>query len=64
MRAVSAAGQTGAGHRQLETQDPARQLLAVPEEVARLRRNAMRRDVSWAGPARAYEALYRRLLAG
>lgn len=42
----------------------ARHLLSVPEELARLRRNAMRREVSWSGPAQAYEALYRQLMAG
>lgn len=39
----------------------AREILRLPAELARLRRNAMRRDVSWAGPARAYTALYERL---
>lgn len=40
----------------------ARDILAAPDELARLRRNAMRRDVSWNAPAREYEALYRGLL--
>ncbi len=39
----------------------AKDLLAAPEELARLRRNAMRRDVSWAVPAREYTALYQEL---
>jgi starch synthase len=40
----------------------AKDVLAAPEELARLRRNAMRRDVSWAVPAQEYTALYQRLL--
>ncbi len=40
----------------------ARHLLGTPEELARLRRNAMRRDFSWSTSARQYEALYQRLL--
>lgn len=39
-----------------------RELLGKPDELARLRRNAMRRDASWQRPAREYDALYRRLL--
>ncbi len=42
----------------------AKEMLATPDELARLRRNAMRREVSWVVPAQEYTALYQRLLGG
>ena len=41
----------------------ARRTLDDPRALARLRRNAMARDFSWAASAREYAALYQRLLA-
>ncbi len=41
----------------------AKEMLAAPEELARLRRNAMRRNVSWTVPAQDYTNLYQQLLA-